>query len=94
MKNFNTSKLFLYYIKNMKVTLIDTDIAESIHLIHVNQFVTVHYVLLHQSPNYWISTVIPFIRWKKSFKKLEKKFIIQLLTISLLETKLVIIKDL
>ena len=44
----------------MKFTLINTDIAKSINLIHVYWFGTVHLFELHQSSNYWTSTVYIF----------------------------------
>ena len=51
MKNLNISNSTFYNIKNMKFTLIDTGIAKNINLIHAHLFE------LHQSPNYWSSTV-------------------------------------
>ena len=36
MKNFNISKSTICNIKNMKFTLIDTDMAKNINLIHVH----------------------------------------------------------
>ena len=35
MKNFNISKSTLHNIKNLKFTLIDTDLAKNINLIYV-----------------------------------------------------------